>query len=160
MKKLRGISPLVAVIMLIAFTLISAGMLAGFVTQMTETQTRAAEVCVDARVQLQKAVWDGDSDPDPTEGNLTLTVYNYGKVNLRLKVLLSYSNESQHPGGVATHDTTFPVDAGKISVQKLGDIGDDLTEVTIKSMQCDQPCYECQGAQDFLPYMNIKGLGY
>ena len=158
--RMKAISPLVAVVMLIAFTLIVAGMLATFVTQMTETQTRAAKVCADARVLLKKAVFDIDADPDPVEGNLTITVYNYGKANLRFKVLLSYSNETRHVGGIATHPTNFPVDAGKIGVVSLGDVGDDLTEVTIKSMQCDPPCYECQGAQDFLPYLDIKGLGY
>jgi len=153
----KGISPLVAVVMLIAFTLIVAGMLATFVTQMTETQTRAAKVCTDARVLLKKAVWTNVSVPD---GNLTLTVYNYGKTNLRFKALLSYSNETRHAGGVASHDKTFPVDAGRIEVVTLEGVSDDLTEVTIKSMQCDAPCYECQGAQDFLPYIDIKGLGY
>jgi flagellin-like protein len=159
MRKMRGISPLVAVIMLIAFTLIIAGMLATFVTQMTETQTKAAKVCVDARVLLKKALFT-DYGNASQEGNLTLTVYNYGKTNLRFKVLLSYSDETRHIGGIATHDTTFPVDAGKIHVVDLTHVGDDLTEVTVKSMQCDPPCYECQGAQDFRPYIDIKGLGY
>jgi flagellin-like protein len=159
MKKMKGISPLVAVIMLIAFTLIIAGMLATFVTQMTETQTKAAKVCVDARVLLKKAQFNTYNNASQ-EGDLILTVYNYGKTNLRFKTLLTYSNETKHIGGISTHPTTFPVDAGKISVANLTHVGNDLTEVTVKSMQCDQPCYECQGAQDFRPYIDIKGLGY
>jgi len=159
MRKLRGISPLVAVIMLIAFTLIIAGMLATFVTQMTEQQTKASKVCVDARVLLKKAQFNSYNNAS-LEGDLLLTVYNYGKTNLRFKVLLTYANETRHIGGIATHEDTFPVDAGKIHVANLSHVGDDLTEVTVKSMQCDPPCYECQGAQDFRPYIDIKGLGY
>ncbi len=155
----KAISPLVAVVMLIAFTLIVAGILATFVTQMTQTQTRAAEVCTDASVRLEKASYDKDAGAGPA-GNLTLTVYNTGKTNLRFKVLLTYSNETRHIGGIASHPHTFPVDAGKIAVEALDNVTDDLVEVTIQSMQCDPPCYECQGAQDFVPYMDIKGLGY
>lgn len=159
MRNFRGISPLVAVIMLIAFTLIIAGMLATFVTQMTEDISKESKVCVDARVLLKKAAFNAYKNGS-NEGDLILTVYNYGKTNLRFKALLSYSNESIHVGGISTHDTTFPVDAGKIHVANLSNVGDDLTEVTVKSMQCDPPCYECQGAQDFRPYIDIKGLGY
>ena len=159
MKKLRGISPLVAVIMLIAFTLIIAGMLATFVTTMTEEATKESKVCVDARVLLKKAQFNAYNNGSK-EGDLILTVYNYGKTNLRFKALLTYSNETLHVGGISTHSTTFPVEAGKIHVANLSNVGDDLTEITVKSMQCDPPCYECQGAQDFRPYIDIKGLGY
>ena len=53
-KMMKGISPLVAVVMLIAFTLITAGILASFVTQLTETQRETAVTCSEARVMLKK----------------------------------------------------------------------------------------------------------
>ena len=88
---LKGISPLVAVIMLIAFTLIIAGIIAGFVTQFAETQQEATQYCIDARVLLQRGVWTESSTDPWRTGNLSLTIYNYGKVPLNFKVLLRYS---------------------------------------------------------------------
>lgn len=151
---MKGISPLVAVIMLIAFTLIVAGILAGFVTQLTETQRASAEHCVDARVLLKKGTYTAADD------SLKLTIYNYGKVPLRLQALLTYSNETLHPQGTYIHNETFDVSNGKIELFTINGVKDDLIEVTVKSVKCDPPCYECPAAQDFLKYTDIKGIGY
>jgi hypothetical protein len=52
------------------------------------------------------------------------------------------------------------VTAGKIAVFDVESVGSDLDTITIRSTRCDSPCYECPGAQDFLRYTDIKGLGY
>ena len=84
--KLKAISPLVAVIMLIAFMLIIAGIIAGFVTQFAETQQRATQYCLDARVLLQRGIWTEDIGGSTT-GNLSLTIYNYGEMPLNFQAL-------------------------------------------------------------------------
>lgn len=155
----KGISPIVAVIMLIAFTLVMAGMLAMFVTQLTENQQKSIENCIEARVMLKRGVFTADTN-DPTKGNLTLTTYNYGKVPLRFQSLLSYSNETRHPAGLEIYPGTFDVGNGKIEMFTLYGVSNDLLEATIKSVKCDPPCYECTAAQDFLKYIDMKGLGY
>ena len=151
---MKGISPLVAVVMLIAFTLIVAGMLAGFVTQLTESRQKESEICSTASVFLRRAVYD------PAKNNLTLTTYNSGKVPLRMMTILTYSNETLHPGGIEIYDEKFDVENGKIKVFTVQNVTDDLIEVTIKSTKCDPPCYECSAVQDFLSYTNIRGIGY
>jgi len=158
--RLKGISPLVAVIMLIAFTLIIAGIIAGFVTQFAETQQRATQYCLDARVLLQRGIWRETSNTPYKTGNLTLTIYNYGKMPLNFQVLLRYSNTTRHPKGIEIYNQTFNVSDGEIEIAVLQNVSDDLQDVTVKSTRCDPPCYECPAAQDLLRYIDIKGLGY
>jgi flagellin-like protein len=156
----KGISPLVAVIMLIAFTLIIAGIIAGFVTNFAETQQRAIQYCLDAKVLLQRGIWTLTSSTPHREGNLSLTIYNYGKVPLSFEILLRYSNTTRHPKGIEKYNQTFDVIDGDITLAELEEISDDMQDVTIKSTTCSPPCYECPGAQDFLRYIDIRGLGY
>ena len=152
---MRGISPLVAVVMLIAFTLIVAGVLAGFVTQLTETKQASIEHCMDAAAMLKKGTYD------PASENLSLTIYNYGGIPLSFQALLTYSNESRH-GGIDTiiSDEKFYIEDGNINKFNIENVTDDLIEVTIKSVKCDPPCYECSGVQDLLKYSEIRGIGY
>lgn len=144
-KKLKGISPLVAVIMLIAFTLIVAGILAGWATQFAQTQKRTIEYCADARVLLQRGRYDSASQ------NLTLVVYNYGRVPLDLIVLLNYENITLHPTETERYPGTLNVSAGDIEAFTIPDVTDDLYEVTIQSTSCP-------GTQDLLREIDISGL--
>jgi len=155
--KFKGISPLVATIMLIAFTLIIAGIISAFVVNFTNTQQTQIKTCTEARVLLQRAAYD------TTSKNLTLTIYNYGRVDLRFETLLTYSNTTLHPGGLEKPNRTVDVPAvsdKNIVVFNVEDVETDIDTVTIRSTRCDIPCVECPGAQDFLRYTDIKGLGY
>jgi flagellin-like protein len=158
MKKFKGISPLVATIMLIAFTLIIAGIISAFVVNFTETQQTQIKSCIDAKVLLQRAVYD------PASKNLTLTIYNYGKVDLKFQALLSYSNLTIHKTNatqIYANAVDVPATSGKnIVMFDVTGVDGDLDTITIKSTRCDRPCSECPGAQDFMRYVDIKGLGY
>lgn len=144
-KKLRGISPLVAVIMLIAFTLIVAGILAGWATQFAQTQRRTVETCIDARVLLQRGNYDRNSQ------NLTLVVYNYGRVPLELFTLLTYKDMKLHPTGTESFPERLNVSAGSIAAFIIPEVTPDLSEVMIQSEQCP-------GVQDILRDIDITGL--
>ncbi len=147
----KGISPLVAVIMLIAFTLIIAGILAGWATQFTQSQRTSAQRCVDARIILQSGVYANSSE---SISNLTLTVYNYGSVDLSLKPIVKYVN-----GSIVTFNDTISVNAGEIVTHVLTGIdGANFEQVTVQSVECTPPCYYCPGAQDLLLDTNIRGL--
>ena len=139
----KGISPLVAVIMLIAFTLIVAGILATWVTQLAQTQRGLLEYCLDAKVIIQGARYDS--------GTQTLYLYidNNGDVNLNFTTILSFSDNTA-PMKVST---LFPVEAKKLETMTITNIPDVLQEATI---QAD----ECAGAQDLIQRRGIKGLGF
>ena len=138
--RLKGISPLVAVILLIAFTLVVAGILAGWATQFARQQQRGIEYCLDAQVFIYSGNYNN--------GILNLVVYNQGEVDLTFKTLLSYKN-----GSIVMYNVTKGVSAGTIETLALSDPNNfsNLSEVTIQAEKCP-------GAQDFLEARNINGL--
>lgn len=150
--KLKAISPLVAVIMLIAFTLIVGGILASWATQFAETQRTTVQRCLDARVILQNGIYEPDSK------NLTLVIYNYGEVDLAFTPIIRYSNLTRHADSVILRDEVIKVPAGEIETTTITNVADDLEQVTIQSTECEPPCYKCPGAQDSLLDINIRGL--
>jgi flagellin-like protein len=70
----KGISSLIAVIMLIAFTMIIAGILATWTTNFAQRQRVAIEFCSEAGAYIQGGTYDS--------GTLNLIIYNNGKVPL------------------------------------------------------------------------------
>jgi len=143
----KGISPLVAVIMLIAFTLIVAGILAGWATQFAQTQRRAVEYCVDARIMIQRGTYN------PSDKTLSIVTYNFGRVPLRMAALLTYSNLSLHPTAIEKYPEILNTTAGSIQAFTLTNVTNDLDGITIQSE-------ECPGASASLPRRDIQGLGY
>lgn len=140
-KSLKGISPLVAVIMLIAFTLIMAGILSIWIQGFASERTRAIETCADARALIQSASYNSGAE------ELTITIYNYGRTHLNFTSLLKYADN------VTLDNTMLPTDPRTITSFKLINVSSDLQEITIIAE-------ECQGLQDFLRRIDIKGLGF
>ncbi|MBU0530737.1 MAG: archaellin/type IV pilin N-terminal domain-containing protein [Candidatus Aenigmatarchaeota archaeon] len=144
-RQVKGISPLIAVIMLIAFTLVVAGILAGWATNFAQEQRTVIEQCSDARVIIYSA------SQDATTGKINLVVYNNGKIPLNFKTILSFTN-----GSLVIDESTeaTEVDAGKVETFVIsppyGNF-DDLSEITIQSLTCF-------GAQDFIEARNVRDL--
>ncbi|MBI4175741.1 MAG: type IV pilin N-terminal domain-containing protein [Candidatus Aenigmarchaeota archaeon] len=140
MTNLKGVSPLIAVIMLIALTLIIAGILATFTQNIATRTISGSQRCQDAKVIIQGATYTASNN------NLTLVVYNYGSIDLNFTTLLSYQNGSIIQGPY------IPTTAGDI-VTTIVDAFSNLDEVTIKSVECSGTI------QDLLPRTFIRGLG-
>jgi flagellin-like protein len=137
-KAFKGVSPLVAVITLIAFTLIIAGFLANWATQFTQRQTQQIQYCLGAEAIIQGATYD--------TGTLNLYVNNRGDVDLNFDILLTYDD-----GSVEKPSGTFAVDAGELATFAVSSVPSNLTEATIQSQ-------ECRSAQDFVGRSWINGL--
>jgi len=134
----KGISPLIATIMLIAFTMIIAGILATWTTNFATRQRVQIEFCSDAGAYIQGGTYDS--------GTLNLVVFNNGKVPLSFIGLLTYQN-----GTVYRYHTTLDnVTAGSIRTFSMS-VSSDLDQATIQSK-------ECTGVQDLLYSRNIRGL--
>jgi flagellin-like protein len=134
----KGISPLIATIMLIAFTMIIAGILATWTTNFATRQRVQIEFCSDAGAYIQGGTYDS--------GTLNLVVFNNGKVPLSFIGLLTYKN-----GTVYRYPTTLDnVTAGSIRTFSMT-VSSDLDQATIQSK-------ECTGVQDLLYSRNIRGL--
>ena len=138
----KGISPLVAVIMLIALTLIVSGMLATWVQQLAESQRRSLDYCLDASILIQGARYDSGAQ------RLFLYVDNRGKVDLNFTTLYTYSD-----GSVTKNDTKVGIAAGELGIIQEDNIQNTLLEATVIAD-------ECGGAQDFIQRRGIKGLGF
>lgn len=138
-KSLKGVSPLVAVITLIAFTLIIAGFLASWATQLTNQQIGDIQRCLGAEAIIQGATYDS--------GDLDLYVNNRGDMDLTFDVYLTFADGSiSEPSG-----GPWTADAGELITISLSGISDTLTEVSVESQ-------ECRGAQDFVGKSWINGL--
>jgi len=138
-KSLKGVSPLVAVVTLIAFTLIIAGFLASWATQLTVRQTQAIQECLGAQAVIQGATYNS--------GNLNIYVNNRGDIDLTFDVILTYDDGSvEKPSG-----GPWEAESGELITISLTDIDSSLTEVSVESQ-------ECRGAQDFVGKSWINGL--
>ena len=141
-RKRKGISPLVAVIMLIAFTMIVAGILAGWATRFATEQRSILEKCVRANVVIKRATY--------SVGNLSLMLYNAGTVPLRdFTVQVTY--DSVGPPMPSTWTVKDTIDANSFETYSHNVSNTSVDFVEIRSV-------ECQGAYDLIRSYDIIGL--
>ncbi len=143
MKMRKGISPLISVIMLIAFTMIVAGILAGWATQFVTQSRSELQFCSKAQLLIQRAYFDNATQ------TLTLALFNTGDVPLSgFAVRLSYQNESI---------TSTKLEDMNISYQDIKTVAlptdDNVKQVVVQSLQC-------RGAQDLIGRYDVQGLGF
>jgi len=139
----KGISPLISVIMLIAFTMIVAGILAGWATQFVTQSRSELQFCAKAQLLIQRAYYENASQ------TLTLALFNTGDVPLHgFAVRMTYNNESI---------TSIKYETMNISYQDIKTVtlptDDTLKQVVVQSL-------ECRGAQDLIGRYDIQGLGF
>ena len=143
-RKSKGISPLVAVIMLIAFTMIVAGILAGWATRFATEQRSMLEKCVRANVIIKRATFDS------VNNNVTLMLYNAGSVPLTdFQTLISYINQTDELP--ATANLALTIQPNSFFETSINTTYKDIDYVEIRSV-------ECQGAYDLIRGYNIAGL--
>jgi flagellin-like protein len=138
----KGISPLVAVVTLIVFTLVVTGIIASWATQFAQQQRSAMEFCTDARVILLSGVYTDDGGT----GNITLNIHNYGTVDLDFIVFGTFTNGAINKVGEAQ------IAAGDIGQFYYYDV--DITTVDQFTVQADK----CPGAQDLIKANDIKTI--
>jgi flagellin-like protein len=106
----KGVSPLIAAVLLIAFTMAVAAILTAWVTTFTQEQTGAVENQSDQVIECSGGVIDV-LDSDSNGNQLNITVANVGTVgfdNLTVTVLSGGSVVgSNYINGLASGDTSF-----------------------------------------------------
>ena len=135
----KGVSPLIAVIVLIAFTLIVAGMLATWASRFAR-ETLPATECFNIDVIIQGATYD-----TPTS-TLNLYVKNRGTMDLTFDTLFKYQN-----GTITQAGQTYTVNGGQLRTFTFTGISNTLEEATIQSQ-------ECANVQDLIQRQWITGL--
>ena len=135
----KGVSPLIAVIVLIAFTLIVAGMLATWASRFAR-ETLPTTECFNIDVIIQGATYD-----TPTS-TLNLYVKNRGTMDLNFDTLFKYQN-----GTITQAGQTYTVNGGQLRTFTFTGISNTLEEATIQSQ-------ECANVQDLIQRQWITGL--
>jgi flagellin-like protein len=135
-RKEKGISPLVAVIMLIAFTMIVAGILAGWATRFATEQRSMLEKCVRSNIVIKKAVYD------TVDENISLMLYNAGTVPLKdFQVQVTFDESGPEMPVTWNIESTLGANSFETFIHNLTDYNIDYIEVR---------SVECQGAYDLL----------
>ena len=133
-RKKKGISPLVAVIMLIAFTMIVAGILAGWATRFATEQRSMLEKCVRSNIVIKKVVY---ADP-----NLNMMLYNAGTVPLKgFSVIVTYDEDGPSMPSAWRINSTLNANSFETFIHNLTNTSVDYIEVRSE---------ECQGAYDLI----------
>ena len=138
-KSVKGISPLIATVLLIAFVIAAAGILSNFVLPFTKE--RASEVttkgsedikCSFANIFIKEAKWNN------TDDKISLTVENVGREKLEdFKATIIYTNNT-----VASHlmaPTTAELQPGDIETfTNSTQVGpcNTIKEIVIRSDTC------------------------
>ncbi len=120
----RGISPLVATFLLIAFTLVVAGILAGWATNLAQQQRALAEECQNAHFLIKSASYN------TTSSRLALVVDNWGSLDLNLSVTIIYKDGS-------TQSTDFYIPAQQVRSTVIDGVQNNIDEVTMRSKRCN-----------------------
>lgn len=137
----KGISPLIATIMLIAFTMVVAGIIAGWATQFVTQSRSELQFCSKAQMLIQRAYY--------ANGTLTLALFNTGDVPLNgFAVRITYNNETI---------TSEKFEDLNISYQDIKTAvvftDDTLKQIAVQSLQC-------RGAQDMINRYDVQGIGF
>lgn len=141
---LKGISPLLAVVMLIAFTLLIAGIIGGLATQFAREQSTQIRYCSGARTIILSGAY---RDAGSGLSDVTLSVQNFGDVDLSFIVLQTYQNST-----VVKLSNSLNIPAGEIQQITLQGIDiSDTSQFTIQSK-------ECSGAQDLIRTSDLRQI--
>ncbi len=123
-KFFKGVSPLVATIVLIGITLVIAALIATFVQTTVIRQLTITSECTQAKGYIERGSYDDNTQ------NLTLYVVNNGRINLTFNSFVAFLNGSVQSGG------QFPSPAGQTISHIINDIDNDIQHVQIQSVQC------------------------
>ena len=121
---MKGVSDLVAVIVLIGITLIVAALVATFVQTTAARQITSASECTQAKGFIDRAAYDSGVD------KLTLYISNNGRIDLTFNTFVGFLNGSAQSGGQVS------VNAGQIVSHEISGVAVNIRDVSIQSVQC------------------------
>jgi flagellin-like protein len=138
---MRGISPLIATIMLIAFVLVVSGIFYGWVSQFTYSEREEFQKCSKAQILTQRAYYSEDAE------SINIVVQNTGSVPLKGFTALvstersvsadnSFSAKEVVPGGIGLFPVKYESGIRTLVVQSV----------------------ECRNAQDMISVYDVEGL--
>ena len=138
---MKGISPLVATIMLIALALAVSGIFFSWIFQFTQSHREEFQKCAGAHIAIQRAYYNPDT------GNISLAVYNTGDIPLTgFSVIVSYPGTVEAIKDFLTREIRKG-DTGILQVK----YNESIKTITVQSV-------ECRNAQDMVNIHDVSGL--
>jgi len=138
MKKSKGISPLIAVVLLIAFVIAVGSILSGWFVSFTKERVSQAKEKGETDITCSYAnLYISDADWNNTLGKLSLTVENTGSEDLSdFRMVVIYSNNTVDTLRVLPETTLSP--GGYEIFYNQSGIGpcSDISQVIFKSNTC------------------------
>jgi flagellin-like protein len=141
--EVKGVSPLIAVIMLIAFTLVVSGIVFSWISQFTYGQREQFQVCSKARIVTQNAYYN------PVTGNVNVVVYNTGDVPLKgFSVIVTHTDSSKPESMRDFLEKEIEAqEVGLFPIPYMPNIG----SIVVQAL-------ECKNAQDMINIYDVDGL--
>lgn len=143
MKRMKGISPLIAVIMLIAFVLVVSGIFYSWLFQFAYSHREEFRICSRAKISLQSAYYNPDT------GNISVAIFNSGDVPLEGFIILISPKGAEGP----TVKRDF---LKKMILAKDIGVFPVVYEEDLKSMRIQS--VECAGVQEIIDINDVEGL--
>ncbi len=140
---MKGISPLIAVIMLIAFVLVVSGIFYSWISQFTYSHREEFQMCSKARITLQNAYYTEGT------GNITVTIYNSGDVPLNGFTVITTLKGDEKPE-VNRNFLEKEIQAKEIGAFTLA-YNQDSESILFQSV-------ECKNVQEIVKIYDIGGL--
>lgn len=117
----KGISPLIATVLLIAFTLSIAGLLGGWLSSLTKTQTETLEKTSREVVNCTGAIIDiVDVSCSSTNKQFKVTVSNIGSVDMYDFSIFAIINNTQYINSTGGPNSTYPLLPGEQAILAYG----------------------------------------
>jgi flagellin-like protein len=142
---MKGISPLIATVMLIAFALFLAGIIYGWVSQFVYTEREELQVCSKASITIQKAY---KSLYNKENENINMVVYNTGEVPLKgFSIIISYKEDKVEINKDFLGRLIEPKGIGLFTIK----YNEGMESVVVQAL-------ECKNAQDMINIYDVEGL--
>ncbi|MCK5017467.1 MAG: hypothetical protein KAS32_10405 [Candidatus Peribacteraceae bacterium] len=139
----KGISPLIAVIMLIAFTLVVSGIFFSWTSQFAYSQRETLQICSKASIVSQNAYYNSETN------RVNVVIYNTGNVPLKgFSVMISYIGAGLPK--VVKDFFEKEIESDDIGLFPI-EYDRNINTIVIQSL-------ECKNAQDMISIYDVDGL--
>lgn len=134
----KGVTP--ATLGLITMTFLIAGLFAMWTSGITASQRKMVQKCVYSGTVIERGYYKEKIQ------ELIITIHNYGEVDLAFRPVIKYYRGTTEK----RKDVFMYVPALDIKTFSIPNVTKDIEEVRIESVPCEEPCFQCPGAEAVL----------
>jgi hypothetical protein len=142
----KGVTP--ATLGLIVMTFLIAGIFAMWTSGITSTQRKIVQKCVYSGAIIERGYYKESSS------EIIITIHNYGEIDLAFRPTIKYYRGTTEK----RKDIFMYVPALDIKTFSIPNVTKDIQEVRVESIPCEEPCFQCPGADAVLLDYEIRKI--